>query len=81
MINYLLSQIQNLETQANNRIGKANDLNEKDRDLMNKRVTDLNIKYDNSVQSLQDVMIKLNNLRVNRRRGGGIGGATDVYNL
>ena len=43
MINYLLKQIQDMESAANNRLGKANDMNERDRDMQNKRITDLKL--------------------------------------
>ena len=62
MINYLLKQIQDMESAANNRLGKANDMNERDRDMQNKRITDLKLQYDNALSQLGDLVIKFNNL-------------------
>jgi len=38
-----------------NGLKKANELNEKDRELMQKRSMDLNIKYDNASLQLSDL--------------------------
>ncbi len=43
MINYLLTQIQGLETQNLNSQKRNNDLNEKERDAAQKRILDIKI--------------------------------------
>ena len=46
MINYLLQQIQGVEGQALQSQKKSNELNEKDREQMQKRSMDLTVKFD-----------------------------------
>ena len=48
MINYLIQQIQGMEGQALASQKKSNDLNEKDRELMQKRSLDLTVKFDSA---------------------------------
>ena len=62
MINYLLSQIQGLEGNSLQSLKKANELSEKDRELMQKRSMDLKIQFDNANLQLSDLQAKVNAL-------------------
>lgn len=68
MINYLLQQIQGVEGQALQSQKKSNELNEKDRELMQKRSMDLTVKFDTAQAQLAEVMGKLNVLQQEQQR-------------
>ena len=63
MINYLLQQIQGVEGQALQSQKKSNELNEKDRAMMQQRSIDLTVKFDTAQAQLSEVMSKLNVLQ------------------
>ena len=63
MINYLLQQIQGVEGQALQSQKKSNELNEKDRAMMQQRSIDLTVKFDAAQAQLSEVMGKLNVLQ------------------
>ena len=68
MINYLLQQIQGVEGQALQSQKKSNELNEKDREIMQKRSMDLTVKFDTAQAQLAEVMGKLNVLQQEQQR-------------
>ena len=68
MINYLLQQIQGVEGQALQSQKKSNELNEKDREQMQRRSMDLTVKFDTAQQQLAEVMSKLNVLQQEQQR-------------
>ena len=68
MINYLLQQIQGVEGQALQSQKKSNELNEKDRELMQKRSMDLTVKFDTAQAQLGELMGKVNVLQQEQQR-------------
>ena len=68
MINYLLQQIQGVEGQALQSQKKSNELNEKDRAMMQQRSIDLTVKFDTAQAQLSEVMSKLNVLQQEQQR-------------
>ena len=68
MINYLLQQIQGVEGQALQSQKKSNELNEKDRAMMQQRSMDLTVKFDTAQAQLSEVMGKLNVLQQEQQR-------------
>lgn len=68
MINYLLQQIQGVEGQALQSQKKSNELNEKDRELMQKRSMDLTVKFDTAQAQLAELMGKMNVLQQEQQR-------------
>ena len=68
MINYLLQQIQGVEGQALQSQKKSNELNEKDRAMMQQRSIDLTVNFDTAQAQLSEVMSKLNVLQQEQQR-------------
>ena len=63
MINYLLTQLQGMESASRDNLNKANAINDKDREFAQKRILDLKLQFDTSATQMADLVSKVNSLQ------------------